>query len=93
MSSGRSTLTVLQGGMSDPVAGGRIVARWTGVASDSVWIGGAGPETQRLRLEGDRMAGRSRLRPGDDSSMDAGAVAGAGAEPVPAVLRRVPCEP
>jgi len=74
-------------------AGGRIVARWTGFAADSVWIGGAGPETLRLHLEGDRLTGRSRLRPGEDAAMAAEAKAGGGAGPVPAVLRRVPCEP
>jgi hypothetical protein len=73
-------------------AGGRIVARWTGFAVDSVWIGGAGPETLRLRLEGGRLVGRSRFRPGEDASMNAEADAGAGAEPVPAALRRAPCE-
>ena len=74
-------------------AGGGVVAHWAEFGPDSVWIGGAGPETLRMRLEGDRLAGLSRARPGKDGSPEARADTERGAAAVPVAWRRVPCEP
>lgn len=72
---------------------GEGLARWTAFAADSVWIGGAGPETLRLAREGDRLVGLSRPRPGGDRAEARTADAGEGAAATPVVLRRVRCDP